>query len=49
MKDFNHEHVLTLIGVLMDENSCPMVILPYMKHGDVLKYIRNPENRFGVL
>lgn len=44
MKDFEDEHVLTLIGVLMEESFSPLVVLPFMKHGDLLTFVRNPEN-----
>ncbi|XP_039266906.2 hepatocyte growth factor receptor-like isoform X1 [Styela clava] len=45
MKDFEDEHVLTLIGVLLEDYSSPFVVLPFMKHGDLLMFIRNPSNR----
>lgn len=41
MKDFHHHNVLTLIGVCFDSDGFPMVIIPFMKHGDLLSYIRN--------
>ncbi|XP_076330716.1 hepatocyte growth factor receptor-like [Tachypleus tridentatus] len=44
MKDFQHLNVLTLIGVAFDINGEPMVIIPYMKHGDLLSYIRDENN-----
>lgn len=39
MKDFNHENVLSLIGVTFDSNGTPMVITPYMHYGDLRSYI----------
>ncbi|XP_022099343.1 hepatocyte growth factor receptor-like isoform X2 [Acanthaster planci] len=44
MKDFKHPHVLELIGVCINSNNMPLVVLPFMKHGDVLTYIRDPKN-----
>lgn len=41
MKDFHHHNVLTLIGVCFEAEGTPMVIIPYMKFGDLLSYIRN--------
>lgn len=45
MKDFKDEHVLTLIGVMMEEDFSPLVVLPFMKHGDLLTFVRNPDNK----
>lgn len=44
MKDFNHTNVLKLIGISLEEGEFPLVILPFMKLGDLLTYIRNEEN-----
>lgn len=44
MKNFKHENVLTLIGVCLQEDSLPMIILPFMANGDLLTYIRNEAN-----
>lgn len=43
MSAFDHVNVITLVGVCM-ENEEPMVILPYMEHGDLLRFIRDPIN-----
>lgn len=39
MKDFQHENVLTLIGVAFDSSGLPMVITPFMLYGDLKSYI----------
>ncbi|XP_061187712.1 hepatocyte growth factor receptor-like [Saccostrea echinata] len=44
MKDFHHPNVLTLIGICFNYDAMPLVILPYMEHGDLLTYIRNENN-----
>lgn len=45
MKDFRNDHVLTLVGVCVQPDTTPMLVLPYMANGDLLSYIRNPEHR----
>ena len=45
MREFDHPHILTLIGIALDkEGDMPLVILPYMRHGDLLSYIRDETN-----
>ena len=44
MREFQHEHVLRLIGIVIDCDKMPLVILPFMTHGDLLTYIRNDSN-----
>lgn len=44
MKNFHHTNVLPLIGLTIDEEGQLMVITPYMKHGDILSYIRDARN-----
>ena len=43
MKDFKHEHVLSLIGISVDEDGSPMVILPLMENSDLRIYVQDPE------
>jgi len=43
MKDFEHVHVLGVIGVSFDTDSSPMVILPYMANGDLRQYITSAQ------
>ncbi len=45
MKDFSHPNVLSLIGVSWDPIRKAMVLLPYMKNGDLRSYISNEKNR----
>jgi len=41
MKDFNHPHILRLLGMSIDERGNPMVILPYMANGDLRSYVKD--------
>lgn len=42
MKDFCHPNVLSLIGVTIDGRGVPMILLPFMLHGSLKNYIKNP-------
>jgi len=44
MREFRHQHVLQLIGIVIDCDKMPLVILPFMTHGDLLSYIRDDNN-----
>ncbi|XP_077994510.1 hepatocyte growth factor receptor-like [Glandiceps talaboti] len=48
MKDFDHPNVLSLIGVCIDEDQSPLIVLPYMKHGDLKSYIESPQRELTV-
>lgn len=43
MKDFHHDHVLSLIGVAMDDDGAPMIVLPFMGNGCLKDYIKKPQ------
>lgn len=43
MKDFEHEHVLSLYGVVILQNK-PHVLLPFMAHGDLRGFVSNSRN-----
>jgi len=48
LKDYVHERILTPIGISIDENNLPMIVLPFMANGDLLNYLRNTKKSLTV-
>ena len=44
MKDFDHQNVLLLIGVTLQNDRVPLIILPYMAKGDLKSFVSNKDN-----
>ena len=41
MCEFNHPHVLGLIGISLDSNHSPYLLLPFMENGDLREFLKN--------
>ncbi|XP_078578404.1 hepatocyte growth factor receptor-like [Branchiostoma floridae x Branchiostoma japonicum] len=41
MRQFNHRNVLGLVGICLHHGEPPMIIIPYMKNGDLLNFVRD--------
>ena len=48
MKHFHHDNVLELLGVCIEDDTNPLVLLPFMPHGDLLKYLHDDNNVRGI-
>lgn len=40
LKHFHHQNVLNLIGVCVEANPAPYVVMPFMSNGSLLSYLR---------
>ena len=40
MMQFNHIHVMNVIGVCIDSGKTPYIIMPYMANGSLLGYLK---------
>ena len=44
MADFNHENVMWLTAIVIDNDMTPRVLLPLMENGDLRSFIAKPTN-----
>ena len=40
MKELNHPHVMTLIGVCLDAGPGVSIVMPFMANGNLLEYLK---------
>ena len=48
MSRFKHTHVMGLIGMCINADSCPYVIMPYMAYGSLLSYLQRERKRIVI-
>jgi len=44
MRDFDHANVLSLIGVTLNQDDLPMVVLPFMAKGDLKGVLKDEKS-----
>ena len=49
MSRFRHAHVMGLIGVCLDTDSAPFILMPYMANGSLLKYLKKEREKIVLL
>ena len=40
MCNFDHPHVLGMVGICLDENNSPYLLLPFMLNGDLRNFLK---------
>ena len=40
MKQFDHPHVMSLIGLCLDGGPAPYLVMPYMANGSLFSYLK---------
>ena len=48
MKWFQHENVMTLIGICIDFGENPYIIMPFMANGSLLNYLKKERSNLTV-
>ena len=46
MVHFDHPNVMILTGVILEEGSAPLLVMPYMAKGTVLTFVRDNKTQF---
>ena len=41
MSRFKHAHVMGLVGICLDVDSAPYIVMPYMDNGSLLCYLKS--------
>ena len=49
MKNFQHRNVIGMLGVCLDAGPAPYLVLPYMKNGDLLSYLKSNREELVLL
>ena len=48
MQNFQHPHVLNIIGVCVDAGPAPYIIMPYIANGSLLAYIKKEKTHLVI-
>ena len=48
MYNFEHPHVLAIIGVCVDAGPAPYIVMPFMANGSLLAYIKKEKMNLVV-
>ncbi len=48
MKEFNHPHIMSLIGVCLDAGPGVSIVMPYMANGNLLDYLKKERANLEV-
>ena len=49
MKVFEHNNVLSLVGVCIDTGAAPYLVMPYMLNGSLLLYLRRERPKLTII
>lgn len=49
MKEFNHPNILNLIGVCVDADPAPYIVMPYMENGSLLSYLKRERPKLTIV
>ena len=44
MMDLTHRNVMTLVAIVVRNQKVPLIVLPFMKHGDLKSFVEKNEN-----